>query len=106
METLHQRVADKLASADAPTRAALLRIPLDNIDRWVANDVLSTPDWFLRWRKLLEQALREESAFQQVLFLLRADTEEAQRWRDFSPFAGILTREERRQAAPECAYHF
>jgi len=35
--TLHDLIADKLERADAATRAALLRIPLDNIDRWIAN---------------------------------------------------------------------
>ena len=37
MKTLHDLVADKLEQADPAARAALLRIPLDNIDRWLAN---------------------------------------------------------------------
>ena len=95
MKTLHDLVADKLERADAAARAALLRIPLDNIDRWVANGVLSAPDRFLRWRELLELAVRDDAAFQRVLQLLRSHTEEAQRWRDFSP-AGRQARPSRR----------
>jgi hypothetical protein len=37
MKTLHELVADKLERADGATREALLRIPLDNIERWLAN---------------------------------------------------------------------
>jgi hypothetical protein len=105
MNTLQELMADKLERADRPTREALLRVPLDNIDRWLSDGVLSAPDRFLPWRKLLEQALRDEAAFQEVLHLLRADTDEAQRWRDFSPFAGVLTAEERRVFIRQCAYN-
>ena len=104
MKTLHDLVADKLEQASPETRQALLRIPLENIDRWIANGVLSAPDRFLRWRELLELAARDESAFQRVLELLRSDTEEAQRWRDFSPFAGVLTAAERAAVIRKCAY--
>ena len=38
--------------------------------------------------------------------LLRDRSEASARLRDFAPFAGVLTSEERRQAAPECAYNF
>lgn len=36
VKTLHDLVADRLEHADLAARAALLRIPLDNIDRWLA----------------------------------------------------------------------
>jgi hypothetical protein len=96
VKTLHELIAAKLERAYASTREALLRIPIESIDRWLASGALSTPDEFLRWRKFLEEAMLAEAAFQRVLHLLRAETEEAQRWRDFSPFAGVLTAEERR----------
>jgi hypothetical protein len=102
--TLDDLIADKLERADPAARAALLRIPLENIDRWLSNGVLSAPDWFLRWRNLIEEAGRNDAAFQRVLHLLRSDEEEAQRWRDFSPFAGVLTSEERRAFFRQCAY--
>ena len=35
--TLHELIADKLERADPASREALLRIPLENIDRWLAN---------------------------------------------------------------------
>ena len=31
---------------------------------------------------------------------------QAQRAKDFAPFAGVLSRQERHQAVPECAYNF
>ena len=37
MNTLHELVADKLDQAEPAARQALLRIPLDNIERWLAN---------------------------------------------------------------------
>jgi hypothetical protein len=104
MTTLHEIVADKLESADHATRGTLLRVPLANIDRWLANGVVSTPEWLLRWRELLEQAMGDEAAFQRVLHLLRSDTQEAIRWKEFSPFAGVLTTEERRAFFRQCAY--
>ncbi len=36
--TLHEMIADKLERADPETRKALLRIPLENIDRRVSNE--------------------------------------------------------------------
>jgi len=36
--TLHEMVADKLERADPASREALLRIPLENIDRWISKE--------------------------------------------------------------------
>jgi hypothetical protein len=105
MKTLHELVADKLERADAAGRAVLLRIPLDNIERWLANDH-TAPHRLRQWRDLIQPALESPEAFRELLRLLRDQDEAAQRLRDFAPFAGILTREERRLASPECAYNF
>ncbi len=43
MSSLHDLVADKLERADRATRAALLRIPLANIDRWLAHGHTAPP---------------------------------------------------------------
>ena len=98
-DLLGRAVADRLEQDPS-----LLRIPLENIDRWLARGVLSNPRSFLRWSELLENARSDASAFRRVLGLLRSDTEEARRWRDFSPFAGVLSSAERRKIIRQCSY--
>jgi hypothetical protein len=105
MKTLHDLVADKLEGADSAARQALLRIPLDNIDRWLANGH-TAPHRLEQWRQILLRAQESPEGFQELLVLLRDCGENAQRLKDFAPFAGVLTRDERRQARSECAYHF
>jgi hypothetical protein len=105
MKTLHELVADKLDQADPVSRAALLRIPLENIDRWLANGH-TAPHRLEQWRQLLLRAQASPEGFLELLRVLRDDSEPAQRLRDFAPFAGVLTLAERRQAVSECAYHF
>jgi hypothetical protein len=100
MKTLHELVADKLA-ADR----ALLRIPLENIERWLANGH-TAQHRLEQWRQTILRAQASEGGFQELLRLLRDRTEEAERLKGFAPFAGVLTREERRQAHSACAYHF
>ncbi len=82
----------------------LLRVALDNIARWLERGVLSSPQWSLRWRDLLERARQEPGAFRAVLEILRSRSEEAARWRDFSPFAGVLSASERRTIIRQCSY--
>jgi len=105
MKTLHDLVADKLEQAEPAARQALLRIPLDNIDRWLLNGY-TAPHRLEQWRQILQRAQASPAGFQALLHLLRDDSASAQRLKDFAPFAGVLTRQERHQAAPECAYNF
>lgn len=105
MKTLHELVADKLEQADPTTRAQLLRIPLDNIDRWLANGHTS-PYRLEQWRRMLQLAAESPPGFADLLCVLRDLSETAQRAKDFAPFAGVLSRQERHQAVPECAYNF
>jgi hypothetical protein len=105
MATLHELVADKLERADAATRMELLQVPLQNIDRWLANGH-TAPRRLEHWRQVLIEAMGSEQGFEELLNLLRDRAEAAQRLRDFAPFAGVLSRDERRHAAAECAYHF
>lgn len=100
MKTLHELVADKLERDPA-----LLRIPLENIDRWLANGH-TAPHRLEQWREIILRAQESEAGFVALLDLLRAHDEMSVRLKDFAPFAGTLTREERRGAAPSCAYHF
>jgi hypothetical protein len=100
MKTLHELVADKLERDPS-----LLRIPLENIDRWILNGH-TAPHRLEEWRQIILRAQESEAGFGQLLHLLRAGDEASARLKDFAPFAGTLTREERRRAAPSCAYHF
>ena len=104
MPTLHDLIADKLEAADPEARQALMLIPLDNIDRWLADGVLSMPGAFLNWRELIHDAGRCPGSFQRLLHLLRADTQEGRRWREFSPFAGVLSAHERQAFFRQCIY--
>jgi len=103
--TLHELIADKLERANAETRQALLRIPLDNIDRWIVNGH-TAPHRLEHWRQIILRARQSDEGFAELLSRLRDSRESAQRLRDFAPFAGVLNLQERRQATPECAYHF
>ena len=81
-----------------------LRIPLENIARWLTQGDVSSPVWLERWRDLLERAREDEAAHDRVLELLRSDTPEARRWREFSPFAGVLSPAKRRDVIRQCNY--
>ena len=100
MKTLHDLVAEKLERDHA-----LLRIAIENIDRWLANGH-TAPHRLEQWRKILQPALESGEGFRELLTVLRDPGEEATHLRSFDPFPGVLTREERRQAIPQCAYHF
>jgi hypothetical protein len=103
MKTLHELVADKLERADAPTREALLRIPLDNIDRWLANGH-SAPHRLEQWRQIVLCAQASHEGFRELLRLLRDRSEEPIHLKSFDPFPGVLTTLERRELLLQCAY--
>lgn len=100
VKTLHDLVADKIERDPS-----LLKIPLENIDRWLANGY-TAPHRLEQWRQIIKRAQESSDGFQELLRLLRDKTEEALRLRGFAPFAGILTTVERCGTRPECAYHF
>ena len=100
MKTLHDLVADKLES-----NPALLRIPLENIDRWLANGHTARHR-LEQWRQIIERAQQSQQGFDDLLALLRDRSEATERLREFAPFAGVLSAVERRQAVSLCAYHF
>jgi hypothetical protein len=103
MKTLHDLVADKLEQADPVTRAALLRIPLDNIDRWLANGH-TAPHRLEQWRQMLMRAQQSPEGFEELIALLRDRTDTTERAREFAPFAGVLTAAERSSVIRPCAY--
>jgi hypothetical protein len=103
MKTLHELVADKLERADAPTREALLRVPLEDIDRWLANQH-TAPHRLEQWRQIILQAEKSAEGFNDLLRLLRDRSEAAAHLKSFDPFPGVLTTLERRPYLLQCAY--
>lgn len=81
-------IADKIEAAPA-----LLEIPLANISRWLGNG-----HWAKRelgqWQTWIEEARHSAPALQQLLHLLRDDSEEARDWKGYDPFPGVLMEEE------------
>jgi hypothetical protein len=91
---LHEAVAAKIA-----VTPALLDIARGNLARWLsANPSPALAEW---------QAVLAGSSLDELLALLRSPSERAARLRQSSPFAGVLTREERaailRRHDPRCA---
>ncbi|MFO1484442.1 MAG: hypothetical protein U1F71_13870 [Verrucomicrobiaceae bacterium] len=83
-------IADKI-EADP----ALLRIPLENIERWLGRGHWAGRE-LNQWRQWIEAAQVSPAGMTRLLDLLRDDSEEAREWKGFAPFAGVLTTEERR----------
>jgi len=98
VKTLHELVADKLEK-DPP----LLRIPLENIDRWLAQGH-TAPHRLEQWRQILGRAQESPSGFRALLELLRDQGEAAVHLKSFDPFPGVLTTHERREVILQCAY--
>ena len=96
-------VADKLEAADLSARGVLLRIPIENIDRWLANGH-TAPHRLKQWRQIIYHAQTSPEGFQELLALLRDTGENATHIKSFDPFPGVLTTLERRGYLLECAY--
>lgn len=62
-----------------------------NIERWQAKWGRESPPWVAEWRRILRRPPHEIAA------LITEPTENAARLRQSTPFAGVLTREERRR---------
>lgn len=89
----HQRfclIADKI-EADP----SLLRIPLENIARWLGNGHWAKRELGM-WRAWIGAAQASPEGLGRLLALLRDDSEEAREWKGWSPFPGVLTKEELR----------
>jgi hypothetical protein len=81
----------------------LLRIPLENIDRWLT-DGHTAPHRLEQRRRTLMGAQASPKGFQDLLALLRDPSEEAAHLKSFDPFPGVLTTVERREYFRQCAY--
>lgn len=81
---LHQLVARELARD--PRR--VLDIAIENLRRWTDSD--SESPYYREWLEILRTY-----SVQELAALLVADTEEARRLRQSTPFVGVVSREER-----------
>ena len=70
---------------------ALINMARDNLDRWIKNSGSPVPGYLLEWKEILSRP------WPQVAKLMTAMNEESTRLRSSSPFAGVLTTEEREQ---------
>ena len=80
---LHEAVAVKLEA-----QPQLLEVARRNLERWLQQNAATA---LREWRRILDSRPLPD-----VVALLRSSSEEAMRLRQSSPFAGLLTTEERR----------
>jgi hypothetical protein len=93
-----QLVAEKLRR-----EPGLVFVALQNIVRWRAQRQ-SSPHRLDEWERLLRAAEESRAGFEQLLEILASAETQHERLREFSPFPGVLTREERRRASELCGY--
>ncbi len=91
-------IADKIARDPA-----LLEIGLANIARWIANGS-DQQHKLHEWRDCILAAQSSPEALARLLALLREDSEIAAYEREFAPFAGVMSAEERRPFLLACSY--
>lgn len=95
---LYPMITKKLARD--PT---LIDRALTTLDHWAA--IRAAPvERLVAWRRILMRAQRGRLGMEALLRLLRDDSEASRRMKDFGPFAGILTRGERRRAVRRCIF--
>lgn len=80
-----------LIAAKIERDPSLLEIPMRNLERWERNSDDATPHWIAEWRNILQQP------WPAIAALITEQSENAVRLRQSSPFAGVLTDEERRR---------
>ncbi len=89
---LHREIAESLRR----NPNEILHIAKENLNRWLAaqGDVAA----LLEWKNLLENVASER-----LIKIITQETEEGQRLRSSSPFAGILSEAEREAIWRKCA---
>ena len=70
---------------------SLLEIPRNNMERWGARWKENAPAWLYEWHEVLKQP------WPRIAALITELSEHAARLRQSSPFAGVLSKEERRR---------
>lgn len=94
--SLHRVVAEKMLLNEAE----VLQIARDNLERWMKSESFAGNERnaLLEWREILENSTSEE-----IRKIITQDTDESQRLRSSSPFAGVLSEEEREKIWNKCA---
>jgi hypothetical protein len=87
---LHRAVAEKLRR----NPQKVLQIARNNIKNWLKDNNAA----LLEWQNILETKTLEE-----IIKIISQETDEGQRLRSSSPFAGVLSNAERDQIWSECA---
>ena len=83
-----ERIAEKIER-----QPGLLDIPLTNIERWLAQEHPAR-ERLEGWRRIIAEARDSAAGMARLCGLLRADDASSNQWKAFSPFAGVLTRDE------------
>jgi hypothetical protein len=83
---MHALIAAKIANDPA-----LLAKPRRNLERWSVRWGGDLPGWAVEWQRILDRPWSEIAA------LISEPSENAARLRQSSPFAGVLTAEERKR---------
>jgi len=91
-----------LIAARVENEPGALDQALATLARWEADGLIPVSRAF-EWRQIIERA-KAGPGMPELIRLLRDENEAALRMKDFGPFAGILSREERRKAFQTCAY--
>ena len=95
---LYPLIADKIAR-----EPSLLRTARQTVRTWLSEG--REPAARLReWERLIDGALNGGEGLNRLLDLLRDEGEPARRLKDFGPFPGLLTRDERRGVILSCTY--
>lgn len=95
---IYPLIADKIEK-----NPALIDLAMETLAGWQRRSALP-PARSAQWRRLLQDAKASRTGQRRMLRLLRSRTGASRRLLDFAPFAGILTREERRQVFLKCVY--
>lgn len=96
--SLWDLLAEKLSG-----QPELMAVARANCERWI-HEGHSAPERLREWANLLAAAQNTQAGMARLMAVLEGASDEAIRMRDFHPFAGILTREERRLARELCGY--
>jgi len=83
-------LADKLEGD-----SGLLRIPLENIKNWRANGRLADTRFLDQWEEMITVARASDEGMEALLAFVRRNGEKTRAMKSCSPFAGVLTRDER-----------
>ncbi|MDX2227534.1 MAG: hypothetical protein SFY92_10665 [Verrucomicrobiae bacterium] len=95
---MHKAIATKLEQ-----NPALLQIALDNIDHWMS---LSDDGkrHLLMWRERILRARENPEEFRKLMDFLRSPKEDALEMQGYTPFPGVLDKEESNRIIDLCVY--